>query len=83
VSRRTEKKKMKIKIGEVVHYYRRIGVAVVALDWVLCDDDMITITKRNGRTNFSQRVQSMEINHKRIHEAVGGDTIGLKVKQRV
>lgn len=80
---RREKEKMKTKIGKVVHYYRGIGVAVVALDWGLLEEDMITITKRHGRTNFNQIVKSMEINHKRIHEAVCGDTIGLKVKQRV
>ena len=74
---------MKIKIGKVTHFYRKIGVAVVELSWLLCDGDMITITKRNGRTNFTQRVRSMEINHKRIHGASCGDTIGLKVKQRV
>jgi len=74
---------MKTKIGKVVHYYNGIGVAVVALDLVLMDGDRITITKRNGLTNFNQIVESMEINHERIHEAGGGYTIGLKVKQRV
>ena len=45
---------MKTKIGKVVHYYNGIGVAVVALDLVLMDGDRITITKRNGLTNFNQ-----------------------------
>ena len=74
---------MKTKIGKVVHYYNGIGVAVVALDLVLMDGDRITITKRNGLTNFNQIVRSMEINHKQIYMAFAGDTIGLKVQQTV
>ena len=63
---------------------RRIFVAVVQLAWWLSVGDLVTIRKLNGKTNFNQVVQSMEINHKQVRRCGrSGDVIGLKVKHRV
>ena len=74
-----EKKK---PIGLIIHYYSRIRVAIVELVDTLKFGDTIRIT--GGReTDFTQTVRSMEIDHKKIDEAKTGDSIGLKVSQRV
>ena len=62
---------------------RRIFVAVVKLRWWLSVGDLVTIRKRNGKTNFNQVVTSMEIEHKQIQRGEIDAVIGLKVKHRV
>lgn len=62
---------------------RRIFVAVVQLEWWLSVGDLVTIRKRNGKTNFNQVVKSMEINHKQVQCGDCNEVIGLKVKHRV
>ena len=62
---------------------RRIFVAAVQLGWCLSVGDLVTIRKRNGKTNFNQVVKSMEINHKQIQCGEIDAVIGLKVKHRV
>ena len=61
----------------------RIFVAVVQLGWWLSVGDVVTIRKRNGKTNFNQVVKSIEIDHKQIQRGELDDVIGLKVKHRV
>lgn len=67
-------------IGKVTHYYRKIAVAVLALTGPLKLGDAIRIV--GGVNNeFTQTVESMEIEHEKIQEATAGDEIGLKVNQ--
>jgi len=42
-----------------------------------------TIRIVGGMTDFTQTVESMEIEHKKVREAKKGDSIGLKVEQKV
>jgi len=70
-----------IKIGEVLHFFPRISVAELKPSKTLRVGDTIRITGKN--IGFEQRVESMEIQHKRIEEAKPGDDIGLKVDQKV
>ena len=69
------------KVGEVTHYYTRIGVAVVRVTAPLRVGDRIAI--KGHTTNFEQVVESMQIEHEAIEEAKPGDLIGLKVVDRV
>lgn len=69
-------------IGEVIHYFGKIGVAVVKLKDTLSVGDEIRIVGGES-TDFTQKVESMEIEHKKIQEAKAGDSIGLKVKEKV
>ncbi len=69
------------KIGKVVHYYDKIGVAILLLSDVLHVGDKIKITK--GKETFEQKVESMQEEHKPINNAVAGQEIGLKVDQPV
>jgi putative protease len=75
-----EKKEGKL-IGRVSHYFGHIGVAVLDLKDKLKVGDEIRI--EGGETDFSQQVDSMEVDHKKINEAKKGDSVGMKVKQKV
>ena len=68
-------------IGKVSHYYTKIGVAVIDLNGSLAVGDKISI--EGASTNFTQGVDSMQIEHKDVKQANRGDSIGLKVVERV
>ena len=66
------------RIGVVTHYYSHLSVAIVRLDaGTLRVGDVIHI--RGHTTDFSQRVESLEINHALATEVRPGDDFGLKV----
>jgi putative protease len=68
-------------VGEITHYFGKIGVAVLKLSDVLRVGDTIKIV--GADTEFTQPVESMQIEHQNIQEAKAGDLIGLKVSQKV
>ncbi len=68
-------------VGKVTHYFSRIGVAVVELNDELKIGDKIRI--EGATTSFEQEVESMEIENKKIERAGAGQSIGLKVRDRV
>lgn len=68
-------------IGKITHYFGNIGVAVIELSDTLKVGDTIRII--GGQTDFTQTVESMEIEHQKIKEAKAGDSVGLKVEQKV
>jgi putative protease len=70
------------KVGKVIHYYDKIGVAVVELTSDLAVGDRIKFT-RGGEDMFEQTVESMQVEHNKIDSAKKDDTVGLKVDQPV
>lgn len=68
-------------IGKVTHYFGKIGVAVIELSNTLKVGDEIRIA--GGEVDFTQTVESMEIEHEEVKTAKKGDSIGLKVNQKV
>jgi putative protease len=68
-------------IGKVTHYFTRIEVAVIELTGELRVGDRLRI--KGATTDFEQTVESMEIEHKKVQVAGPGDSIGLKVRERV
>ena len=70
-----------VKVGDIDHYYTNIEVAVVDLVSKLKVGDKITV--KGATTEFTQMVKSMQIMHKAVEEADAGDSIGLKVNDRV
>jgi len=73
---------MEEKIGRVIHYYTRLGVAAIELtDGNLRIGDRIHI--QGHTTNFEQQIESMQIEHKDVAEAKKGDSVGIKVKEHV
>ncbi len=73
-----EEKKL---VGRVTHYFTNIGVAVIELEDTLRVGDEISI--EGATTNFTQKVESMQIEHKNVEEANKGESVGLKVVDRV
>ena len=71
----------KTLVGKVTHYFSKIGVAVVELTDELKVGDPISI--EGTTTNFQQKVSSMQIEHNNVETAKPGDSIGLKVEDRV
>ena len=68
-------------IGEVTHYYSRIGVAALSLRAPLHSDDRIHLMGHT--TDFEQTVESMEVNHQKVDAADTGDDVALHVVERV
>ncbi len=69
------------EIGKITHYYPKIGVAVVELTAPLAIGETVLI--RGTYTDFEQVVESMQIEHNDVKRAEAGQSIGLKVKERV
>jgi len=74
-------KKLK-EIGKIIHYFDHIGVAVINLSNKLKVGDTIRIIGGES-TDFDQKIDSMEVDHKKIKEAKKGDEVGMKVKEKV
>jgi len=70
-----------IEIGHISHFFSKISVAVIELTKPLSVGDTILI--KGPTTDFEQVVESMQIEHKNIQRAEAGQSIGLKVAQRV
>jgi putative protease len=71
----------KTEIGKVTNFYSKISVAVVQLSSPVNVGDKILI--KGDTTNFEQMIESMQIEHKNTPRAEAGQSIGLKVKDRV
>lgn len=68
-------------IGKIDHYFGNIGVAIIDLTNSLKAGDEIRII--GGDNDFTQKVKSMEVDHKKIEKAKKGDSVGFKVDQKV
>lgn len=69
------------KVGEVNHFYNRIGVAVIDLVDSLQVGDRVHFFGRS--TDFKQEIASMQIEHEAIVEAGKGQEVAVKVDRRV
>lgn len=69
------------EVGAVTHYFTKISVAVVELSDTLSVGDKILI--KGMTTNIEQTVNSMQIEHVNVEKAEAGQSIGLKVNDRV
>jgi len=69
------------EIGRVSHFFTKISVAVIELTSTLSVGDRILI--KGPTTNFEQTVNSMQIEHENVKVAKAGQSIGLKVDERV
>ncbi|MDP3995729.1 MAG: hypothetical protein Q8P74_00545 [bacterium] len=68
-------------IGKISHYFSNLGVAVIELSAKLKESDTIRII--GGETDFTQQVKSMETDHQKKKEGKKGDSVGVKVGQKV
>ena len=69
------------EIGKIAHFFSKINVAVVDLTAPINVGDKIRVM--GPTTDFEQTVDSMQIEHENVKTAKKGQSIGLKVKDRV
>ncbi|MFC1500870.1 translation elongation factor-like protein [Elusimicrobiota bacterium] len=72
---------MEKKIGEVDDFFAHVGVVALVLKDKLNVGDTIRI--HGHTTDFTQKVESMQIEHEKIEKAKKGDSIGIKVRDKV
>lgn len=68
-------------VGRITHYFGKIGVAVIELSSNLKVGDEIRIV--GGEVDFTQPVDSMEVEHEKVEIAKPKDSVGLKVANAV
>ncbi|HEC93427.1 MAG TPA: translation elongation factor-like protein [Candidatus Atribacteria bacterium] len=69
-------------VGKVTDYFAKIGVAALVIEnGELHLGD--TIHFIGHTTDFEQQINSMQIEHHAVESAKTGDTVGIKVKDRV
>ena len=69
------------EIGHVTHYFGHIQVAAIQItQGTLRVGDTIHI--KGHTSDFTQTVDSMQIDNKGVTEAKAGDVIGIKVKDK-
>lgn len=69
------------EVGVVTHYFSKIGVAAIELKDTLRVGETIHI--KGHTTDFTQEVSSMQIEHENVSEASAGQSVGIKVKEKV
>jgi putative protease len=70
------------KIGEVSKYFAKVGVAGIQIEiGSLSAGDTIHIVGKT--TDFTQRVDSMQLENQAIEKATPGQLVGIRVKDRV
>lgn len=69
------------EIGTVTHYYGHLSVGIIELQDVVKIGDTVHI--KGHTSDFTEAVESMEIEHASVTEAKAGDIIGIKVTQKV
>jgi putative protease len=68
-------------IGKVTHYYNKISVAIIELVSEIEVGEMVRFWGK--KTDFSQRIESLQKNHQNILKAEKGEVVGVKVEQEV
>lgn len=72
----------RVKIGEVFHYFTKIGVAAIRLtDGAIAVGDRVVI--QGPTTNLEQPVDALQIEHMTVSSARQGQEVGMKVQDRV
>lgn len=65
-------------IGKVVHFYDKIGVAIIDLEkgGLKVGDE---VKFKRGEEEFSQKVESLQVEHEGVDSVKKGDSFGVKV----
>ncbi len=69
-------------IGEIIHYFPKPKVAVVKIKNPLALGDEVRV-QGGKETDFTQKIESMEVDFKKIKKAKKGDEVGIKLKEKV
>jgi translation initiation factor IF-2 len=68
-----------VEIGKVTHFFSKAGVVAieVAQDALHVGD---TIHLKGHTTDFTQKIDSMQVDNQAVPEAAAGQSVGLRVK---
>lgn len=72
---------MEKAIGKIIHFYDRLGVAIVKLSDKLNAGDTLHILGKH--TDFTQIAESLQIEHTSVETATKGYEVGIKVNEIV
>jgi putative protease len=72
---------MEERVGVVSDYFAKIGVAAVSVEKEIQVGD--TLHFKGHTTDLTQKVESMQIEHQSVAVAKAGDSVGIKVSERV
>ncbi|MBI4655253.1 MAG: hypothetical protein HY746_00750 [Elusimicrobia bacterium] len=70
-----------IEAGKITHYFGRVGVGLVEVAETLKVGDTVHI--KGNVTDITMPVESMQVDHKNVTEAVKGQIAGMKVPGKV
>lgn len=70
-----------VEVGHISHFFSKIGVAVLDLTAPLAVGDRILV--KGPSTDFEQNVDSMQIEHTNVARAEKGQSIGIRLVERV
>jgi len=68
-------------VGKVIHYYDKIGVAVIKLAKSLKVGDKVKFV--HGEDEFEQTVESMQLEHVQVEAGKKGHEVAVKVDKEV
>jgi len=69
------------EVGTITHWFGHISVGIIELSDMLKVGDTIHI--KGIHDDFTQKVDSIQIEHENVTEAKKGDAVGIKVSQKV
>ena len=69
------------RVGEVTHYFDRLGVATILLTGQLAKGDAVHFLGHGS--DFIQQINSMQIEHETIQAAKSGDEVAVKTDKPV
>lgn len=72
---------MEQEIGKITHYFDKAMAAVIKLNGDLAVGDMLKFV--HGENEFTQKVESMQVDRKPIESGKAGEEVAVKVDQPV
>ncbi|MBM3249637.1 MAG: hypothetical protein FJZ09_02185 [Candidatus Omnitrophica bacterium] len=69
------------EVGKITHYYNHLSVGIIELSDALTVGE--TIHVKGHSDDFTQTVDSIQIEHADVPSAKAGDVIGIKVAGKV
>jgi len=69
------------EVGRITHYFGHLSVGIIELSDILKVGDSIHI--KGHSEDFTQTIDSMQVEHANVMEGKVGDAVGIKVAQKV
>lgn len=70
---------MEQEIGKITHYFDKAMVAVIKLNADLAIGDTLKFVQ--GENEFTQKIESMQVDRKPVESGKAGEEVAVKVEQ--